>query len=194
VNVLVIYCHPDPESFVAAVRDRAVATLERRGHVVHLVDLYAEGFDPVFTAEERVAHRQPGVSPPLQPYADQLRWCDALVLVYPTWWSGAPAMLKGWVDRVWARGVAWDLPVGTSTVRGRLRNVRRLAAVTTHGSPKRINMIEGEAGKKMFQRSLRVLCHPLVRFTWLAEYGVDTSTPADRAAFLDRVEAKLSRW
>ena len=194
MNVLVVYCHPDPASLVAAARDRAVSTLERRGHVVHVVDLYAEHFEPRLSAAERAAHRTPGVSSELQVYADQLRWCDALVLVYPTWWSTTPAMLKGWIDRVWARGVAWDLPAGTSTLRGRLRNVRRLAAVTTHGSPRRVNFIEGETGKLLVKRTLRVLCHPLVRVTWLACYGIDTATADERTAFLDRLERKLSRW
>jgi NAD(P)H dehydrogenase (quinone) len=194
VNVLVVYCHPDPSSLVAAVRERAVATLERGGHVVHVVDLYADGFDPCLTADERAHHREPGVSPTLQSYADDLRWCDALLLVYPTWWGTVPAMLKGWIDRVWALGVAWDLPAGTSTVRGRLRNIRRLGVVTTYGSPRRVNMVEGEPGKRLVKRTLRVLCHPLTRLSWIRLYGVDTATDSRRRAFLDRVESRLSRW
>lgn len=194
MNVLVVYCHPVPTSFVAAVRDRVVEALERRGHDVRVEDLYAQGFGPSLTAAERLAHREIGVEPELQEYATNLRWCDSIVFVYPTWWSGMPATLKGWLDRVWARGVAWDLPPGASTVRGRLRNVRRLAIVTTHGSARRINWLEGQAGRGTVFRSLRVLCHPLVRTTWLALYRMDHIDDSVRAKFLDKVERRFLRW
>lgn len=194
MKVLVVYCHPLPTSFAAALLDRVVRTLERSGHDVHVDDLYAAEFDPRLTGAERLAHRDYGVAPELEPFADRLRWCDGLVLVYPTWWSGMPATLKGWIDRVWGRGVAWELPAGGSTVRGRLRNVRRLAVVTTHGSVKRVNWLEGQSGRGTVFRGLRVLCHPLVRTTWLALYAMDHIDDDARATFLERVERRFSRW
>jgi putative NADPH-quinone reductase len=69
-------------------------------------------------------------------------------------------MLKGWFDRVWASGVAWDLPEGANRLAPRLRNVRKVVAVTTHGSPKKINMVEGEGGKRTITRS--PVCAPCV--------------------------------
>ena len=102
MRTLVIYCHPNPGSLVAAARDRVLAGLRTAGHEVRLTDLYADGFRPELSADERRAHREPGVAPELDRHADDLRWAEALVLVYPTWWSGQPAMLKGWIDRVWA--------------------------------------------------------------------------------------------
>lgn len=194
MNVLVVYCHPDPGSFIAAVRTVVVETLQRGGQDVRVEDLYAEGFEPALTAEERLAHRQPGVGDELQRYADDLRWCEAIVLVYPTWWSGMPAMLKGWVDRVWARGIAWDLPPGASTVRGRLRNVRRLAIVTSHGSSRWVNWLEGRCGRFTVTRSLRVLCHPLTRTSFVAIYEMDSIDDDRRAAFLESVQRRFIRW
>ena len=91
------------------------------------------------------------------------------------------------------RDVAFDLPPGSNRVHARLHNVRRLVAITTHGSSKVVNALEGEVGKRMVTRTLRAVCHPLARTTWLAMYGVDTSTEAQRHAFLDRVERKLKR-
>jgi putative NADPH-quinone reductase len=193
VKALVVHCHPDPASLVAAARDRVLAGLDRAGAQVRLTDLYAEGFDPLFDAHDRRTHLQPGVVEPLRRHADDLRWCDTLVLVYPTWWSGQPAMLKGWIDRVWACGVAWDLPEGTNRLRPGLTNVRRIVAVTTHGSPKWVNALEGESGKRTVTRALRVLCHPLCRTTWVALYGVDHATHEERTAWLDRVERRLAR-
>jgi NAD(P)H dehydrogenase (quinone) len=192
-RVLVVYCHPSQESFVAAVRDRVTAGLTAAGADVRLTDLYADGFDPLFSAGERQRHLELGTDPSITSYADDLQWCDMLVLVYPTWWSGQPAMLKGWMDRVWVNGVAWTLPAGANRLQPRLRNVRRLVAVTTHGSSKWINMIEGETGKRTLTRSLRTMCHPLARTTWLAMYGIDNASEADRLAFLDRVERRIER-
>ena len=192
MNVLVVHCHPDPDSFVAAARDRVVSALDGAGHVVRTTDLYAEGFDPCFDARDRRTHLEPGTAPALQRHADDLRWCDALVLVYPTWWSGQPAMLKGWIDRVWVNGVAWALPPGTGRLRPLLRNVRRIVVVTTHGSSKLVNSLQGEGGKRVVTRALRSLCSRRCRTTWVAMYGVDTSTAEQRRAFLDRAERRLA--
>lgn len=192
-RALVVYCHPLDRSFVAAVRDRAVDALRSGGAEVRVNDLYADGFDPTFTSAERSAHLVSGADPSLQSYVDDLLWCDTLVLVYPTWWAGQPAMLKGWMERVWVKGVAWDLPEGATRLSPRLRNVRRLVAVTTHGSSKLVNSVEGEAGKRTMTRSLRTMCHPLARTHWIAMYGVDTSTDDDRASFLTSVDRRLTR-
>ncbi|MGH9132424.1 MAG: NAD(P)H-dependent oxidoreductase [Ilumatobacteraceae bacterium] len=190
--MLVVHCHPDPASFVASVRDRVLGALDRAGHTVRTTDLYAEAFDPCFDAHDRLTHLQPGTAPSLARHADDLRWCDTLVLVYPTWWSGQPAMLKGWIDRVWANGVAWTLPEAGGRLRPLLRNVRRIVVVTTHGSSKLVNALQGEGGKRVVIRALRSLCSRRCRTTWIAMYGVDRSGPDDRSAFLDRVERRLA--
>lgn len=192
-RALVVYCHPVADSFVAAALDRAVTGLQSGGAEVRVTDLYADGFEPSLTEHEHATHLDTDVDPSLARYVDDLQWCDTLVLVYPTWWGGQPAMLKGWIDRVWVNGVAWTLPEGTNRLRPRLRNVRRLVAVTTHGSPKYVNVAEGEGGKRTMTRSLRLMCHPLTRTTWLALYGLDTASAERRSAFLDRVERRTRR-
>lgn len=193
MNVLVVYCHPRPDSFVGAVRDAAVEGLSASGkHTVRVRDLYADGFEPRMSADERRAHSEPDAGSNVGEYATELRWCEHLVLVYPTWWSGLPAMLKGWVDRVWVRGVAWEAADGLTRITGRLNNIRRISIVTTHGSSKHVNMLEGEAGKRLIRRTLRGLCHPLCRSRWVAMYGVDTADAGQRQAFLDRVRRTLS--
>ena len=69
--------------------------------------------------------------------------------------------------------------------------MRRIVAITTHGSSKFVNALEGEVGKRMVTRTLRAVCHPLARTTWIAMYGVDTATDEARRAFLDRIERRL---
>jgi putative NADPH-quinone reductase len=191
-RALVVHAHPLADSLVAAARERVLRGLAAAHAEVRVNDLYADGFEPEFTAHDKATHKEPGVVPALQGYVDDLRWCDTLVLVYPTWWSGQPAILKGWIDRVWVNGVAWELPDGADRLRPALRNVRRIVVVTTHGSPKWVNAIQGEGGKRTVTRSLRSMCHPLARTSWLALYGVDRRAAADRAAFLDRVESRLA--
>lgn len=195
MRVLVVASHPVPDSYSASLRDTAVATLRAGGHEVRVCDLEAEGFDPVFTAEERRLHlADPSTKPHLERHAADLAWCHMLVLVYPTWWGGQPARLKGWIDRVWMNGVAWELPEGTNRLRGRLRSLRRIVVVTTHGSSKLVNALQGEPGKRVVSRSLRLMCSPFTRVTWLAAYRMDAATEADRRRFSARVEARLRRY
>jgi len=193
VNTLVLHCHPDPESFTATIRDRVVAALGSARHDVRVTDLYADDFDPVLSADEHRDHLQPGADPTVERHVADLAWAEQLVLVYPTWWSGQPAMLKGWIDRVWVCGVAWDLPHGANRVRGRLHHLRRIVAVTTHGSSKFVNAVEGEIGKRAVKRTLPALCSRRTRVRWVAMYRIDTAPADKRAAFLERVSRLLSR-
>jgi NAD(P)H dehydrogenase (quinone) len=191
VRTLVVHCHPDPESFTAAVRARAIDVLRERGHEVRLTDLYAMRFNPVLSRREEARHLEPGPDPTVADHAADLQWCQQLVLVYPTWWSGQPAMLKGWFDRVLVKDVAFELPPDSNRIHAKLRNVRRIVAITTHGSSKLVNALEGEVGKRMVTRTLRAVCHPLARTTWIALYGIDTASDAQKAAFLERVGRRL---
>lgn len=192
-RILVVVAHPDPTSFTHATAVAITAALEAVGHQVRTHDLYAEGFEPVLDADEHRRHLEPGVSEAIADHAVDLRWCEILMLVYPTWWSGQPAILKGWIDRVWACGVAWDLPPGANRLRPGLGNIRRIIAVTSHGSSKWVNALEGEAGKRTVTRSLRVLCHRWCRTGWWASYGLDRATPERRRAIISRWERRARR-
>ncbi len=192
MRALVVYCHPNPDSFVGAACTRAVDGLRSNGHDVRITDLYADRFEPAMAADERRLHKVPGSQPGLQAYIDDLAWAEALVFVYPTWWGGQPAMLKGWIDRVFVAGVAWKMDEGDTSPTPLLRNVRRIVAVTTHGSPKWINALEGEPGKRLLFRSIRLMCSRRTRTTWCAVYNLDRATHDDRMRFLDKVERTLA--
>lgn len=193
-NVLVVHAHPNPDSFSHAVRARVEAGLSQSGATIRVHDLYAESFDPRLPLAEHRAHLDPPAAKAhLQSHFDDLAWCDTIVFVHPTWWGSQPAMLKGWIDRVWVHGVAWELPDGASRLKPKLRNVRQLVTVTTHGSSRLVNRVQGEPGKRTFHRSLRAICHPVCRTRWIAMYRCDTATEADRVAFLDHVEDTMAR-
>ena len=133
MRCLVVYCHPLPESFGAALRDAAVATLGGRGWEVRVVDLYAEGFDPVVSLEERRNMEHAPIDPKLATHIENLRWAQAILFVYPTWWYGLPAMLKGWLDRVWWTDVAFKLPPDGRIV-SLMGHVQRIGVITTCGA------------------------------------------------------------
>lgn len=198
MRALVIVAHPSPESFVSFLGSEVVAELQNSGHEIRHHDLWAEEFNPVFTAYERLNHvgdveEKLKNLPELRQHVEDLQWCDALVLVYPTWWSGQPAMLKGWFDRVLMNGVAWVLPDGAARIRPLLTNVRRLVVVTTHGSSKFVNALEGESGKRTVFRSVRLMLHRRVRCEWIAMYGVDNATLSQREKFSSRVRLRIRR-
>ena len=136
MRVLVVYAHPLSDSFAAALRDTVVQRLHAAGHEVDHCDLYAESFDPVLTPAERRAYNtsHPDLSA-VDTHVARLRAAEALVLCFPTWWYGMPAILKGWFDRVWASGVAFTLPEGGGAIRPALHNIKKFAVVTTYGSP-----------------------------------------------------------
>jgi putative NADPH-quinone reductase len=111
MRVHFIYAHPASTSFTAAVRDRILAGLKTQGHQVDELDLYAARFNPVLRREEWGRYLKPDDNlVGIEDCVERLRAAEALVLCFPTWWYGMPAILKGWFDRIWAPGVAFHLP------------------------------------------------------------------------------------
>lgn len=106
MRVLVVIDHPNPGSFTHAIAERFGAGAEAAGHLVEVADLHAEGFSPVWS----MADQDQGATPPedILPEQARIERCDALCLVFPVYWYGMPAMMKGWVDRVWTYGWAYD--------------------------------------------------------------------------------------
>ena len=191
MRVLVVYCHPVPDSFCAALRDTVLEAIALRGCEARLVDLYAEDFDPVMRCEERRLYNMRSPSDPaLRAHVDNLGWAEMIVFVYPTWWYGLPAMLKGWLDRVWATDVAFTLK-GNGMAVPLMTHVSKIAVVTTCGAPRWWSYIVGQPGKKTIMRGIRALCAMRCKTLFLAHYMMDVSTPASRAAFLSRVKQKL---
>lgn len=195
MKVLVVYCHPNPESFTAAVRDTVLAEARKSTGEIRVLDLYASGFDPVLCGAELAGYvAAPANRTPVSSDVDDLLWCDTLVFVYPTWWYGLPAMLKGWLDRVMLPEVAFLMPDETNrTIRPGLGHIRRLGVFTTCGASWWLTQIVGAPGKRTLMRGVGFLCAKPLRTAFAAHYLMDTSTPESRRKHLDRVRRKAAR-
>lgn len=198
MDVMMVTAHPQPDSFTAAVAAAARRGMRRSGHSVVELDLYAIGFVPAMSRAERAAYHDatPLIDPMTVEHARQVRQAQALVFVYPTWWGGPPAVLRGWLERVLVPGVAFRFDEHGKVVPA-LTNVRRIVGISTYGSPRRYVRLMSDGGRRMLRRALRMNCGWRASTRWLAMYSTDTSTAAERAAFLERVErsmARLGRW
>src|ERR1700757_4223575 len=106
MRVLVIFAHPLGDSYAATLRNTVVAALKAGGQTVDLYDLYREGFDPVLSAQERRDYENTSENVrAVSRHVERLREAEGIILVFPSWWYGMPAILKGYFDRVWLPGV-----------------------------------------------------------------------------------------
>ena len=187
--IQVVHCHPLVESYDHALFRTIVDTLESTGHEVVATDLYREGFDPAMTAPERQSYmgNQYDLSAVAE-YAETLRRVEGLVLCFPHWWFSMPAVLKGWVDRVWGPGIAFTYDPKDNHLAPALRNIRLFGVVTSYGSPWWIvHLFAGNAGYKVLMRGMKPMCAKGVRSFYLAHYDMDHSTEASRRTFMEKV-------
>ncbi len=181
MRVLVLFAHPVETSFQAALHATVVERLRRAGHAVDDCDLYAEGFNPVLSREERLHYHDLGVNRRnVAPYVERVLAAEALVLVHPVWNFGLPAILKGFFDRVFLPGVSFRMENGK--VKPSLHNITKLTAVVTYGP------------RKIVKRVLRAQIKPLAPVDYLAHYDMNRSTDATRSAFLAKVGAAMDRF
>lgn len=195
MRALVVYCHPDPGSFNAAIRDLICTRLQASGAETRLLDLYADGFQPLLSQAEWQAYLDPAQNTlPVARDVEALRWCDTLIFVYPTWWYGLPAMLKGWLDRVMLPDVAFLMPDAQNrTIRPGLQHISRLGVFTTCGASYWLTSLVGAPGKRTLLRGVGYLCAPNRRSVFAAHYLMDSSTAESRARHLAHVGRKMDR-
>jgi putative NADPH-quinone reductase len=201
MRFLVVVAHPDPESLNMAAAKQAVSTLQSHGHHVDLLDLYAIGFRATMSADEHADYQRTDLlvdpaahqrDPMVAEHIRLIQAADGLVLVYPTWWSTMPALLKGWLERTMVPGVGFVFD-RRGRVRPGLRNLRHLIGISTYGSPWLYIKAINDNGRRTVQRTLRVSTSMRARFKWFALYRTDTCTEAQRHAFLQRIDHSLGR-
>jgi NAD(P)H dehydrogenase (quinone) len=208
-TALLVYAHPEPTSFAAALRDRAERTLVDAGWSVEVSDLYADGFNPVagpgdFTApadphrlhvqrEQAHAAHSGGLAPDLLREVERLERADLVVFLAPLWWFGLPAILKGWVDRVFVYGRVYGNGLTFET--GPLRGKRAMLALTTGGPESSYSEggMHGDLGVL-----LHSVHHGMFRFTGMealepfVAWGAGWADDATREGYLDAFAARLA--
>lgn len=193
MRVLVLYAHPVESSYHSALHMRAVQALANAGHEVDDCDLYAEGFDPCLTRQERLCYHDISANTAaVQAHVDRLKRAEGLVLVFPVWNFGFPAILKGFFDRVFVPGVSFRMNDGRAE--SCLTNIGKMACITTYGATRLRAFLAGDPPRKIVTRMLRATIRPGARVRYLATYDMNRATDRTRAAFLQRVDAELGRF
>ena len=196
MKCLIVIAHPLTDSLCGALARTAVAALTEAGHDVVVEDLYASGFSPVLTAAERQSYYSESFdSGAVAPEIERLLEAEAIVLVFPTWWFGVPAILKGWFDRVWAPGVAYDHASDLGPIKPRLRRLQRVLVLTTLGSPWWVDhLVMRRPVRRILKAALLGTCAPTCRFEMLSLYKAERVREARVQAFCARAKAVLMRW
>ncbi|GKX32750.1 MAG: NAD(P)H dehydrogenase (quinone) [Rhizobiaceae bacterium MnEN-MB40S] len=193
MRTLVLFAHPVPESFSSSLHTTVVETLSARGWAIDDCDLNAEGFSPVLTTEERRNYHEEDINTgPVAEYVERLQAAEALVLVFPVWNFGYPAILKGFFDRVFLPGISFKLV--DEKVVPNLTNIRKLAAVTTYGGSRMRAFLSGDPPRKVVTRPLRFVMHPQVKTRYLALYDMNRADEEKRAGFVERVKTEMERF
>ncbi|GGB61724.1 NAD(P)H dehydrogenase (quinone) [Roseibium aquae] len=186
MRVLVLYAHPVETSFAASLHHRVVEGLTHAGHDIDDCDLYAEGFDPLLSRQERLGyHDIPDNRRTVASHVDRLLAAEALVIVAPVWNFGHPAILKGYFDRVFLPGVSFKMRGGE--VVPALTHIRKLSVVTTYGGSRFRVLLVGDPPRKLAGRVLRALIRPGAAFRYHALYNMNRADAPSRHRFLDRV-------
>jgi putative NADPH-quinone reductase len=194
LRVLVVYAHPLETSFLAAAHARMVEALSGAGHEVDDLDLYADRFDPVLSATQMRAYVDTSANArEVEAYVTRLRAAEALVLVFPVWFDGLPAIMQGYFQRVFLPGVATVIDANR-LFHPNLMNLKRLASVCAYGERLSAVAQKHDPPRRFVRDNIRVLIDPKGRFDYYAIYGMDFSTAPRRAAFLRRIERAFATW
>ena len=170
--------------------------LRALGHTVEVEDLYAREFAASLTAAERRSYYAgPYSVQQVARQVEQLLAAEAIVLVFPTWWFGFPAILKGWFDRVWAPGVAYDHADKYGPIKPRLTNLRHMLAVTSLGSPWWVDkFVLRQPVKRVLKSAIVGTCARKCRLQMLSLYKSEQLSSAQVEQFGVRIEQELRRW
>ena len=193
MNIVVVLGHPSADSYCAAIFERIILALESQStHNVTAIRLAEEKFATAMSTAERVAYETttPLINDETKRHAEVLLQAEALIFVYPTWWSGLPAQLKGWLERVFVLGVAFRFNKN-SKIRPNLHNVRHIIGVSTYGSPWRYVKLINDNGRRTLTRAIRMSTGLRTRTMWCGIYALDTCTQQQREKFIANTTRKI---
>lgn len=188
---LVVVGHPLSDSLCCNLSKFVTENLNATNHEVTVKNLYDESFSPQLTYLERQSYYADSYNySAVEKDVEQLLDAEGIVLLFPTWWFGFPAILKGWIDRVWAPGIAYDHANNFGPIKPRLSNLRRVLVVTTLGAPWWIDFfVLGRPVKRIIKYAILGACARNSKLTYLSLYKSERLNVAK----VDRFKAKVSR-
>jgi NAD(P)H dehydrogenase (quinone) len=196
MKCLVVIAHPLRESLCNSLATRTIELLTAARHEVVIEDLYRNEFAAALTVEERASYYgQIYESSAVQDEIDRLLSAEALVLCFPTWWFGFPAILKGWFDRTWGPGVAYDHANDLGSIKPRLHSLRKVLVITSLGSPWWVDwIVMRQPVKRVLKTAILGTCASACHFEMLSFYKSERLEDTQVKRFVARVERTLSKW
>jgi putative NADPH-quinone reductase len=196
VKCLVVIAHPLQESLCNALASKAIEALQAAGHEILIENLYSNNFAASLTVAERASYySQSYTSTAVQSELDSLLSAEALVLCFPTWWFSFPAILKGWFDRVWAPGIAYDHATDLGPIKPRLHRLQKVLVVTSLGAPWWVDwLVMRQPVKRVLKTAILGTCAPNCRFEMLSIYKSENLSDAQVKRFSMKIEKALFKW
>jgi len=191
VNCLVVIAHPLESSLCHYLSEKTISHMKDKGYKVTVKKLYQEKFDPVLTQQERTSYYDgPFDDSQVQAEISQLKETESLILIFPTWWFGFPAILKGWFDRVWAPGHAYEHASDFGPIKQCLGNLKEMKVITTLGSPWWVDFfILRKPVKKVLKIALLGACTKNCRFKMLSLYRSESLNKVKIERFIKKIKA-----
>jgi len=193
VNCLVVIAHPLENSLCKYLAEKTITHLKKQGYQVTVKDLYSENFSPVLSKPERQSYYQEQFNDD-QVSADikQLKQVESLVLIFPTWWFSFPAILKGWFDRVWAPGHAYEHASDFGPIKQCLSNLKEMKVVTTLGAPWWVDVfVLRQPVKKVLKFALLGACASNCKFKMLSLYKSEDLNKVKIDQFVNKIESNF---
>lgn len=209
MNVLIIHAHPEPRSFCSALKDQATETFSRKGHEVRISDLYAMNFHPIggvhdfkngydtgyfkYQAAQFDAYKNDLFVDELKVEMDKILWADLIVFSFPVWWFGLPAIMKGWVDRVFAMGFAYG--AGKGVYGSGVFKEKRSFCILTTGGPEAAYGPTGKNGT--IDQTLFPIHHGMLYFVGMTvlepfiAYSPARLSEEERKGLLEKIKIKI---
>jgi NAD(P)H dehydrogenase (quinone) len=194
LRILIVFAHPLETSFVSSLHGRVVEIVRSRGHIVDDLDLYAEKFDPIMSREGLRHYVDTSANTrEVEDYVRRLRAAEALILVFPVWFDGLPAIMQGYFQRVFVPGVSVRIDE-TGLFHPNLRNIKRMAAVCAYGESRLGVAAKKDPVRRFVRDNIRALVDRKGGFQYLALYNMDFNASSRRAAFMRRVTRVFESW
>lgn len=193
MKCLVVVAHPLEDSLCQYLAKKTVEHLRAKGYQVTVKDLYQQQFDPVLTVKERDSYyKETFSSQLLHQDIEELKQSQSLVLVFPTWWFNFPAILKGWFDRVWVPGHAYNHASDFGPLTPLLTNLKEIKVVTTLGSPWWVdNFVLFKPVRRIIKVALMGACTTRCKFDMLSLYNSEKVTAKGIDNFVKKIRRRF---